>query len=432
MTCSLSLRSALPVVFVALATAVAAQDAPQCPTADECRRLTREAISAGQFERAHDLAWLAFQKAPRQHPETMTLLARAQSLSGRGDDAYVMLRRLAEARISVADVRDSDDFRRVRSHPQWPQLLALFDEIPAPAPATADVATSPSPPSANAAAPPPPNAASANAATIVTEDLTVPHTVALPVAMAYDAVSARFVLANAADDGLTVLSETSTNATAFTSAGWSGGLTITALAIDRGAGDLWVAARTTSGATLHRLQLISGRRLEALEAPPGGAEVAAIAPSRDGVFALDARRRRVLRRTPQSKVLSVYASLTPKIEPTGLTVARDALLVAHASGVVRVERPAQRQQPLRAAKAASIGNLHSLGWHDGILMGIQRSADRLSVVRLHLNASGTTVTRVETLAAAASTAATLFGSTYYFAALDEDTGAVVVRAIAVK
>lgn len=435
----MTLPRTLLVALLALAPLNAAQDPPQCASADECRQRTREAIASGQFERAHDLAWLAFQKAPRQHPETMTLLARAQSLSGRADDAYVMLRRLAEARVAVAAVAESDDFRRVRSHPQWPQLLELFEAIGASttasaAPPRAAGSSTALPASATAVVPPRASAvASAPSATsITTEDLVVPATVATPVAMAYDAVSARFVFATAADDALTVLSETSTNAAAFTSAGWSGGHAATALAIDRSAGDLWVAARTTSGATLHRLQLISGRRLEAIEAPAGGAELTAIALSRDGVFTLDTAHRRVLRRVPRTKTLDVQASLPPKIDPTGLTVARSALLVAHRTGVMRVDLPSGRQQPLKSANAGAIANLYSLGWHDGVLMAIQRSGDRLAVVRVRLNASGTAVTDVDTLVAAVSTAATLFGEVYYFAATDPDSGGTVVRAITVK
>ena len=65
------------------------------------------------------------QKGPRNDPELMTLLARAQSLSGRPGDALVMLRRLAQLGASV-DL-GNDDFQRVRALPAWPELAALFE-----------------------------------------------------------------------------------------------------------------------------------------------------------------------------------------------------------------------------------------------------------------------------------------------------------------
>ena len=404
--------------------AVTAQPTAECATADECRQRTREAIAAGQFERAHDLAWLAFQKAPRQHAETMALLARAQSLSGRSDDAFVMLRRLAEAGVVVDDVIESDDFARVRTHPQWPQLLAMFEPIDEPA-AVAPAKSAAEPRDEKPDAPP------ASAGPRV-GDLAVPATVASPVAMAYDAVSARFVLGTASTDALTVLSQTSTNAAAFTSSGWSGGHATTAVAIDRGTGDLWVAARTTSGATLHRLQLISGRRLEAVEARGDNVEFSAIALAREGVFVLDRAGRRVLRHVPPGKALDVFASLPKDITPTGLAVSREALYVAHTAGVMRIDLTSRRHRPVTVANTSALANLHSLGWNNGVLMAVRQNGDQLSVVRARLNAGGTAVTRIEAVGPAASTAATLAGGLFYYVTSGNGASGTAVRAIPAK
>jgi hypothetical protein len=438
------------------------QSPATCVSADECRRLTLEAIDARQYERAHDLAWLAYQKGARQDPITLTLLARAQSLSGRADDAFVMLRRLSEAGISVDDVHTSDDFARVRTHPGWPVLQASFERLASSrkdaaidgTATVANVAAAPaasnnSLPAGKRSAAPPAEGASSTAvgadrdalnaftptpveAKRANEDLTLPALAFSPAAVAYDEVSARFVLSAPASDALTVVSQTSTNAASFTSRGWSGHDRITALAIDRRAGDLWVAVNSASGAMLHRLQLISGRRLDALEIPGDQpADINALAAGTDGVFALDRAARRVLRRTPQSKALSSFVRLPPELIPTALAYAPRALYVAHGDGLLRVELASRRQQPVAASHHAAVANLHSLAWHDGVLLAIQRSAEKQQVVRLHLNAAGTRITRVDALGGATSDVATLSGGVYHFLA-DEGNGVRVMRSVLAK
>jgi hypothetical protein len=97
----------------------------ECGDVTSCRQAALDAQSRSDFELFHDLAWRAMQKGPRNDPELMTLLARAQSLSGRPGDALVMLRRLAQLGASV-DL-GNDDFQRVRALPAWPELAALFE-----------------------------------------------------------------------------------------------------------------------------------------------------------------------------------------------------------------------------------------------------------------------------------------------------------------
>ena len=105
---------------VALFLALTSLQSPlsECATWQECRQLAEQAADARDYERFHDLAWRAVQKGPKNDPELMTLLARAQSLSGRPGDALVMLQRLA-AMGTVTDAATSDDFRRVRALPAW-------------------------------------------------------------------------------------------------------------------------------------------------------------------------------------------------------------------------------------------------------------------------------------------------------------------------
>jgi hypothetical protein len=458
------------VLLVSVSWASAAEQEVPCGSAEECRARTEAAIRANDYEGAHDLAWLAFQKGAKSDPLTLMLLARAQSLSGRSDDAYVMLRRLAEAGVSVSGVRDSEDFRRVRSHPGWNQLVELFDQLdaktPPPATATDDapaieattaareeppaaerasVARAPaavakkaaSPPSSPAA--PPPESAKTlraevapetGAVTTVGTDLNLPSGTATPVAIAYDSVSARFVFANDASDALTVLSQTSTNAAAFTSRGWSGGAETQAVAIDRQAGDLWVALNGANGSALHRLQLISGRRLEQIDVPGDTpAEWAALAITRDGVLALDRAGRRIFRRAPRAKALNIFTTLPDDVVPIGLTSSRSGIYVAHAKGMLRIDFVNRRTQTLKAADPELLAAWHSLAWHDGVLLGIKESEAGLTVMRAQLNASGNSVTRVETLGSAASPAATMSDGVYYYLPADQPDGTSTVRAI---
>ena len=397
-----------------------------CDTLDACQRMAREAIDAREFERAHDLAWLAYQRGGGRDPESLTLLARAQSLSGRADDAYVMLRRIVERGLRVPDVHSSDDFARVRAHAGWPQLQSLLEKVEvtaAPAASVTPVLPPAPAPAAAPASPPPTVTATTETPPMVTRvgaDLALPVSVLRPGAIAYDAVSARFILSSAATDALMVLSQTSTNATPLTSRGWSGLDHTTALAIDRGAGDLWVAVNGQGGSVLHRLQLISGRRLDVIATPDGRpGRLIALALSGDGLYALDAEHRRVLRRAPAGKTLVSYATLPPEIDPTGLAASRTALYIAHRDGLLRLDVATRRPQPVTATTDKALSGLRSLAWHDGMLFGIQVRDGNTLLVRLALNRSGTTVTAVQTLGPAASDVGTFAGGAYYYVAVDE-------------
>jgi hypothetical protein len=428
---------------------LAAQSPPSCSTVEQCRQLAAEAITAGHFETAHDLAWLAYQKGSKQDPITLTLIARAQSLSGRGDDAFVMLKRLADAGVVVEEAKEGNDFRAARAHAQWPQLLAAYEaggekaEVstasntgkPSSKAAAAVPENTPSP-----AAPAPPAAAKSGLPRAADadlarsgDDLSMPAALAMPATLAYDAVSARFVMSTASSDALTVLSQTSSNAAPFTSRGWSGHDVTTALAIDRGAGDLWVAVHGTAGMALHRLQLISGRRLEIIEVPDEPrAELASLVSTVDGLYALDVSGRRIFRRLPQAKKLDVVTTFAAEIAPTALAYTRNALYVAHAAGVLRIDNASRRQRAVSFSDKDALAGLHSIAVHDGVLFGTKRAGDRWTVVRVRLNQAGTAATNVATVGPAMSPAATLANGIYYYVASDGDGSGPALRGVTVK
>src|SRR3954468_24815659 len=113
-------------VFLLLLAGGSRQDAgakPDCRSAEDCRQLALAAAGREEFETFHDLAWRAVQLGRKNDPSLMYLLARAQSLSGRPNDAIVMLARIVAMGVPV-DAATSEDFRRVRALPGWPELAA--------------------------------------------------------------------------------------------------------------------------------------------------------------------------------------------------------------------------------------------------------------------------------------------------------------------
>jgi hypothetical protein len=296
-----------------------------CRQPQECRQLAQDAAARGDFEAFHDLAWRAVQTGPKNDPDLLYLLARAQSLSGRPGDALVMLQRLARMGVRT-DAATNEDFRRVRALPGWPETEALLNgtppvdtsqpdsraltaappastpprrpaaAAPAPAvevppkkraaePATAPPAAAPPPPAAAppTAVTPPPAPTNAKPGTVPavemrsapTESLrftTAPFT---PAGLAYDGVSRRFIVGDRLVRKLAVVDEFSHHVANLASAQSTGFGDIAALEIDPRLGNLWVvsneaATRGPDGgdrtgaegrSTLHKLQLVSGRVL---------------------------------------------------------------------------------------------------------------------------------------------------------------------------
>jgi hypothetical protein len=411
------------------------QQPAECTTAPECREMTLAAIAAKDFERAHDLAWRVFQTSPRGNTDAMALLARAQSLSGRADDAVVMLQRLAAAGGRVEDVETSDDFRRVREHPRWPQLSA------SPRALGAQVANAPRAPEASSA-PEAPEAVEAPKAPEAPKEapkapeapgLALPSALAVPSAFAYDAVSARFILADAASDLLRVVSEHSGNATTLVSAGWSGHSHVSAVAINRRNGDMWVVAQGERASVVHRFQLVSGRRLQTFSPPDdaGPVRFTAAALAGDALYLLDAAGRRIFV-LAANKTLRGLAALPEAVEPLGLTHTGTALLISHAAGLLRVDLGSLDVQPVSAPPAADASGLQSLAWHQGSVLAIQQRTDGARVVRVRFSRRGTAVTAIDVLHPAAALVATLTGNDYYFLSHSSAAGLTFRSVPAVK
>lgn len=270
----------LPVALLLLFTTQ-----PGCQDLSSCRQQAEAARTAGDFEAFHDLAWAAYGKGRQTDPELMLLVARAQSLSGRPGDALVMLERIA-ALGAPTDAATSDDFARVRALPRWPEVASKFtvpaaadpglpakeSATPAKAPAAPPKASTPPAKKPEVAAKKPDAPAKkaevtekkpeppAKAPEPPAKDAPLTFTTVLtPGALAYDAVSKRFLIADRRARRVAVIDEHTGQVS--TLVGEQGGLgDIGGMAIDPQQGDLWLVSTGDDDApALHRVQLISGR-----------------------------------------------------------------------------------------------------------------------------------------------------------------------------
>ena len=366
----------------------------------------------------HDLAWRAAQKSRPNDAELMYLLARAQSLSGRPGDALVMLRRLAQMGVAT-DAATNDDFRRVRGLAGWPELEALIAATPpsATSPAVASPAT-PAAPSSRAEAPrtkagetPPAGRvkaplvdnerafAPADASADTGEAMRLTTAAIDPVGLAYDSASKRFVLGDRRDNKLIVADEVFNHVNDLISATSGGFGRLSAVEIDTRRGDLWVSSSDGNGASIHKLQLVSGRVLARLDMP------ASLQPIAIGDFAvldsgalmlLDSQRGRLLR------VKGVSGPFDPAIDlhltgATSIAPADGRVYVAHEQGLSVVETATGRVTAVSAPAGASLSGLRRIRWSQGMLLGLQEQGDVARVIRIRLTRRGQGATAVEPL-----------------------------------
>ena len=255
-----------------------------------------------------------------------------------------------------------------------------------------------------------------------------------PAGLAYDAVSNRFIVGDFDARKLTVVDEASQRVANLAAAASAGFGTIAALEIDAHEGDLWVVSSPAgaagrgegepTAATLHKLQLISGRVLYAiaLDESFGAARFADVAVTpRSAVLVLDSAGRRIFSAAAKGRRLELALPLEVQ-GPTSLAPQSDSIVyVAHAGGIVRADLAARRARPLAAAKSIDLTGFTRLRWHRDSLIGIQRAGDNnYRVVRLTLDPQGTRVTARTVLDQSQQmpdpTAASLTGDTFYYLA----------------
>lgn len=442
------LPSTVLVAAVALHSFLLLQSPPaSCADAAGCKQAALDAAARQDYEAFHDLAWRAAQKARPNDAELMYLLARAQSLSGRPGDALVMLRRLTQMGIAT-DAKTSEDFRRVRALPAWSELEALMNEtasgakpLPAtpapPAASLAPTAKTAAAPSSTAVATPAPEplrdrAPAADASAIGVGEDTLKLTTASinPVGLAYDSASRRFVLGDGRDNKLIVADEVFNHVNDLIGAASAGFGRLSAVEIDTRRGDLWVTSSESSGgASVHKLQLVSGRVLARLDVPASLQPMAisdfAVLDS-GGLLLLDSEGGRLV---PVKGVAGPFERAIPLnvTAATSLAPADGQVYIAHAGGLSVVDMSGGRVAALSAPKGASLNGLRRIRWDKGSLLALQEQGGSTRVVRIRLSRRGHDVTAVEPLdrdAASAGTALTISRDAAYYVVTTKDGPAI--------
>jgi len=422
-----------------------------CKGWQECRQLALDAAAREDYNAFHDLAWRALQAGPKNDPALMTLLARAQSLSGRPGDALVMLQRLAAMGI-VTDAATNDDFSRVRALPSWPDFEARTSGIPpadaasrAPAPpkvvppttaaaptsttstAKASPAAKPGAAEANApkedpTAPEPAAAEAAKPATRVPGPLSFSAPSLDAVGLAYDTVSGRFIVGDRKDRRLLVVGERSGRMASL--AGVDAGFDeVTAFEIDAAEGDLWVVSTSSRSrsSTLHKLQLISGRVLASIPLPaddgPGLFTDVAVTPQ--NILVLDGEGRRIYRVAKKGRTLELVARLAAPACSSLAPAADGVAYAAYDRGLIRIDLTTRATTVVDVPARASLEGLRWLRSYRGSLVAIQSDpGGSFRLLRLRLDDSGRRVRTVDVLdgnvALSGPTSATISGGAVHY------------------
>lgn len=470
---------ALAVLLLTSPFLLPAQSPATCPDVAACRQAALEAAERRDFETFHDLAWLAARKGRPNDPGLMYLLARAQSLSGRPGDALVMLRRIAQLGVKT-DAAESDDFLRVRALPGWAEFAAFIaaaettavppaaEAPPVLTPPVAAGETAIKPPEAAAArarpnrpapaasrrpapvespspVPPPvpvaeaPAAAPDGAAPVAPAAAGGEEAVSLngglvdPVGLAYDSASRRFVVGDRRANKLVVADEVFRRVNDLIGAASGGFGTLTAIEIDGRRGDLWAASTNADGAaSVHKLQLVSGRVLATVPLPDtaGPARLTDMLMADAGsllILESEGARLWTLRTGTQGFSSPVPIDVPA---PTSIAPAGAATYVAHQQGLARFEGKPGRPVEVKAAPGVVLTGLRRIRWTRGGLIALQTDAggsDRL--VRIRLAGRGQRATAVEpldALLAAEGPALTISRDAAYYVART-DAGPVIRR-----
>jgi hypothetical protein len=415
-----------------------------CSDAATCKQAALDAAAKEDYEAFHDLAWRAAQKSRPNDAELMYLLARAQSLSGRPGDALVMLRRLAQMGVAT-DVKTSDDFRRVRALPGWAELEALMNDTAsgatplrtAPAPSAAATPASPkaSPapaPTATTTVAPKDHPAAPDAGVVGVGEDTLRLTMAGidPVGLAYDSASRRFVLGDGRDNKLIVADEVFNHVNDLIGAASAGFGRLSAVEIDTRRGDLWVtSSEGHGGASVHKLQLVSGRVLARLDMP------ASLQPMVISDFAVLDSGALLLLDSEGGRLVPVQGVGGPferaiALHVTGaasLAPANGQVYIAHAKGLSVVELSSGKVTEVAAPAGALLTGLRRIRWSNGALLALQDQGGSARVVRIRLSRRGQAATAIEPLdrdRASAGTALTISRDAAYYIATTKDGPAI--------
>jgi len=220
------------------------------------------------------------------------------------------------------------------------------------------------------------------------------------VALAYDSASQRFVLADRRANKLIVADDVFSHVNDLAGPASAGFGTVTALAIDGRRGDLWVTSNAADGAaSIHKLQLVSGRALSRRDIPADllPALFSDIAVTDGGTLLLaDSAGSRLLRMNPASGALEREIRLGAAA-PSSVTAAGDVAYVAHEAGLTRADLRSGRLTEIRAAPEVTLEGLQRIRWYGGSLIAIQRAETGARLVKILLGRGGTVASSIESL-----------------------------------
>lgn len=440
--------------FLALSSAeIQSPGGAACAEWLECREMALAAADRGEYETFHDLAWRAVQSGPARDPALMYLLARAQALSGRPHDALVMLDRLAGMGVA-SDAATNEDFSRTRQLPEWPGVAARIERLTQP--------PAPSPPVASAPATSTPSLSAPSAAkrtgvlTPKPSKPTPPVAAPLPVAeavrfsadrfapggLAYDAVSRRFLFGDRLGRKLIVVSEGASHPDDLVRSDSAGFQEISAMEVDAKRGDLWVISTSAAGggATLHKLQLVSGRPLKVFPVAPELERVKLVdlaVTSAGTVLVLDSISRQVLVLGSGDSSLKPSARIDEE-DPSSLTAGFEGIAyVAHRGGISRVDLRARTASAVTVPNGVSLGNLERIRWYRNALIAVDVDPDgSRRILRLDLNSAGRAVTRATMLEAlgapTAETFVTISGDELLYLTSGSDAAEIVTYRVRLR
>ena len=257
-----------------------------------------------------------------------------------------------------------------------------------------------------------------------------------PAGLGYDAVSRRFVVGDRDGRKLAVVDDFSQHVANLAGAQSSGFGEIAALEIDPREGDLWVVSSAGTGASLHKLQLISGRLLSTYAVPGhfGPVSFGDVAVARGGgVLALDTAGHRLFRLAPRAAAAEV-AVVLPGTGPTSIAPAEEGVVyVASASGVMRADLGSGATVDVKTRKGVDLAGLTRIRWYRGALAAIQKTPEGYRAVRITLDPRGRTATALEVLDPAISisnpTASTVVNGVLYYLADGEGSDMAVRRVL---
>lgn len=367
--------------IVAIGRVLSAQATRQPETAGTLWRSANRAVDSGDVAKYRRLMTRAVALAP-QHPAVLFGLARADALSGREDEALMLLERLAAMGFARFDATDS----AFASLVQRPDFVPIADRF------------------------------ALNRQPIVASTIafTVPGPDRIPENVAFEPRTKSFFVGSLAERTIV---RVKAGGTPEPFAGPDDGLLrVVGMKVDTAPERLWAAswapitdsARRAAGVEsqtrLFAFDLASGRRL--LTLVPSDTTRShllndLVLTAAGDVYVTDTGEGSIYR--IRSGVDTLERFVRPDRarfnSPNGIALSGDgtALYVAFVEGIARVDLATRKVRYLTVPRTITTSSVDGLYWYDGDLIGVQMPSVVERVVRFVLDSSGTQVMREEVL-----------------------------------